>query len=103
MEILAWMKNGWLIPWSVAAICEMSKTSWQTGNALGKDDVENRSFKGPVFPFDSIVEYHPLSAKDQSRLRQFGEKVLPGILLGYALYAGRIWKGDFLNADLEEL
>ena len=62
LEILAWMKSEWLSPWSVTAICEMSKTSWQTGNALGKDDVENHSFKGPVFPFDSIVEYHPLSA-----------------------------------------
>ena len=30
-------------------------------------------------------------------------KVLPGIFLGYALYAGGIWKGDVLIADLEEL
>ena len=56
------LKSEWLILSNVTAICEMSKTSWQTGNALGKDDVENHSFKGPVFPFDSIVEYHPLSA-----------------------------------------
>ena len=32
-----------------------------------------------------------------------GKKVLPGLFLGYALYAGRIWKGDVLIADLEEL
>ena len=31
------------------------------------------------------------------------EKVLPGLFLGYALYAGGIWKGDVLIADLEEL
>ena len=30
-------------------------------------------------------------------------KVLPGLFLGYALYAGGIWKGDVLIADLEEL
>ena len=30
-------------------------------------------------------------------------KVLPGLFLGYALYAGGIWKGDVLVADLEEL
>ena len=30
-------------------------------------------------------------------------KVLPGLFLGYALYAGRIWKGDVLVADFEEL
>ena len=29
--------------------------------------------------------------------------MLPGLFLGYALYAVRIWKGDVLIADLEEL
>ena len=42
---------------------------------------ENHS-KGPVFPFGSMIEYHPVSPKDQSRLRQFGKKVLPGELDG---------------------
>ena len=41
--------------------------------------------------------------KDQSRIHQFGKKVLPGLFLGYALYAGGIWKGDVLIADFEEL
>ena len=50
-----------------------------------------------------MVEYHPFSAKDQSRLYQFGKKVSPGIFLWYALYAGRIWKGDILIADTGEL
>ena len=50
-----------------------------------------------------LVEYHPITAKDQSRIHQFGKKVLPGLFLGYALYAGGIWKGDVLIADLEEL
>ena len=49
-----------------------------------------------------MVEYHPVTAKDQSRIHQFGKKVLLG-LFGYALYAGGIWKGDVLIADLEEL
>ena len=44
-------------------------------------------FNGPVIPFGAMVEYHPISAKDQSRLHQFGAEVLPGIFLGYALYA----------------
>ena len=43
-------------------------------------------FKGPIIPFGSLVEYYPISA-----------------FLGYALYAGGIWKGDVLVADLEEL
>ena len=54
-------------------------------------------------PFGSFVEYHPIIAKDQSRIHQFGKKVLPGLFFGYALYAGGIWKGDVLIADFEEL
>ena len=72
----------------------------------GKTPYERRfgqPFEGPVIPFGSLVEYHPITAKDQSRIHQFGKKVLPGLFLGYALYARGIWKGDVLVADLEEL
>ena len=44
--------------------------------------------EGPVIPFGALVEYHPISARDQSRLLQFGKKVFPGIFLGYPLIAG---------------
>ena len=57
----------------------------------GKTPNERRfgqPFKGPIIPFGSLVEYHPITAKDQSRIHQFGKKVLPGLFLGYALYAG---------------
>ena len=46
-------------------------------------------FNGPVIPFGAMVEYHTISAKDLSRLHQFGPKVLPGVFLGYVLHAGR--------------
>ena len=72
----------------------------------GKTPNERRfgqPFKGPIIPFGSLVEYHPITAKDQSRIHQFGKKVLPGLFLGYAFYAVRIWKGDIMVADLEEL
>ena len=72
----------------------------------GKTPYERRfgmPFDGPAIPFGAMVEYHPISSKDQSRLRQFGAKVLPGIFLGYALYAGGIWKGGIMVADIEEL
>ena len=58
-------------------------------------------FNGPIIPFGSLVELHPITAKDQSRIHQFGKKVLPGLFLGSALYAKGIWKGDVLIADLE--
>ena len=51
----------------------------------------------------SNCRIHLISAKDQSRLHLFGIKVLPGIFLGFALHAGRIWKGDIMVADIEEL
>ena len=49
-------------------------------------------FYGPVIPFGAMVEYHPTSAKDQSRLLQFGAKVLSGLFLGYALMRGESGK-----------
>ena len=60
-------------------------------------------FNGPVIPFGSMVEYHPVSAKDILRLHLFGPKVLPGIFLGYVLYTGGIWKGEITVAGIEEL
>ena len=60
-------------------------------------------FGGPVIPFGAVVECHPISAKDHSRQHQFGAKVLPGIFLVYALYAGGIWKGYTMVVDIEEL
>ena len=53
-------------------------------------------------PFGELIEYHPISPTDQARIHQFGEKVLPGILPGYALHAGGIWEGDIFG-DMEEL
>ena len=72
----------------------------------GKTPNERRfgqPFKGPIIPFSSLVEYHPITAKDQSRIHQFGKKVLLGLFLGYALCAGGIWKGDISVADIEEM
>ena len=94
------MKIGGQILWNVTPICETSQIS------DGKTPYERRfgqPFNGPIIPFGSLVEYHPITATDQSRIHQFGKKVLPGLFLGYALYAVRIWKGDVLVADLEEL
>ena len=94
------MKNGGQIPWNAVPICGQDLLS------DGKTPYERRfgqTFKGPITAFDSLVECHPITAKDQFRIHQFGKKVLPGLFLGYALYAGGIWKGDLLVADVEEL
>ena len=57
----------------------------------GKTPCERRfgqPFKGPIIPFGSLVEYYPITVKDQSRIHQFGKKVLPGLFLGHALHRG---------------
>ena len=57
----------------------VEETSWQTG----KHPCERRfgePFDGPVIPFGAMVEYRPISSRDQPRLHQIGEKVLIGIL-----------------------
>ena len=46
---------------------------------------------------------NPISARELSRIHQFGKKLLPWIFLGYQLIAETIWKGDILTADLEDL
>ena len=54
-------------------------------------------FEGPIIPFGAMVEYHPISTRDRSRLHQVGKKVLPGIFLGYALIAG--WNLEKSHSD----
>ena len=72
----------------------------------GKTPYEKRfgqPFKRPIIPCGSLVEYSLITAKDQSKIHQFGKNVLPWLFLAYVFYVGRIWKGDVLVADLEEL
>ena len=72
----------------------------------GKTPYERRfgkPFNGPIILFGAMVEYHPISAKNFSRLHQFGSEALPGKFLGYVLYADGIWIGDIMVADIEEL
>ena len=90
----------WADTWSATAICETFNISC----LMGRTPHERRfaePCKGPVIPFGAMVEYHRSSAK--GLLHPFGKKVLPGIFLGYVLYAAGIWKGDILVADIEEL
>ena len=87
-----WMKIGGQITWNVTPICGTSQISYLMGRRPVKD-VLGKPIKGPVIPFGSLVEYHPINVKDQSRIHQFGKKVLPGLFLGYAMYAGENLEG----------
>ena len=92
--------------WADSTECYTNLRNIQDLFSDGKTPYERRfgePFNGPIIPFGSLVECYPISAKDQSRIHQFGKKVLPELFLGYALYAGGIWKGDILVADIEWL
>ena len=92
--------------WADAMECYTYLRNIQDLLSDGKTPYERRfgvQCDGPVMPFGAMVEDHPISVKDLSRLYQFGPKVLPGVFLGYALHAEGIWKGDILVADIEEL
>ena len=50
--------------------------------ADGKTSYERRfgePFKGPIIPFGAMVQYYPMSARNQARLHQLGKNVPPGI------------------------
>ena len=85
-------ESWWQILWNVTPICETSQIYCLMGRRPTKDVLGNH-LKRPIIPFGSLVEYYPFTAKDQSRIHQFGKKVLPGLFFGYALHAGGIWKG----------
>ena len=60
-------------------------------------------FEGPIIPFGSLVEYHPITAKNQSRIHQFGRKFCLDCSSDALFTRGGTWKGDVLIADLKEL
>ena len=82
----AWTKSGGQIPWRVTAIFNTSLTACRTGKHFMNGELVD-PFKGPVTPFGSMVEYHPVFAKDQSRLHHTNSarKFYPGVFFGYAL------------------
>ena len=84
------LDNEW---WADSMECFSYLRNMQDLLSEGKTPYERRfgiPFNGPVIPFRAMVEFHTISAKDISRLHQFGAKVLPCFFLGYVLYAGGI-------------
>ena len=76
--------------WADSMECYCYLRNIQDRLSDGKTPFERRfgePFKGPMIPFGSLVEYHPISTKDQSRIHLFGKKVPPGIFLGCVLHA----------------
>ena len=86
------MKVGGQILWNAIPICETSQVYYLMGRRPMTDVLGNH-LKDLSFLFGSLVEYHPTTAKNQSRIHQFGKKVLPKLCLGYSQYAGENLEG----------
>ena len=71
--------------WSDSMECYCYLRNAQDLLADGETPCERRfgePFKRPIISFGPMVEYHPISARDQSRLHQFGKNVYQESFLG---------------------
>ena len=76
-----WMKNsGLILDWFYRMLMQFAKCPRLTGGLENSPWKTNqRTLSGTTVSFEAMVEYHPISTKDQSRLQQSEKKVLPGI------------------------
>ena len=96
------MKVGGEILWNVTPICETSQIYYLMGRRP-MEDVLGNHVKDLLFHLVHWLSITIFLRKTSQESISFGKKVLPGLFLGYALYAGGIWKGDIMVADIEEL
>ena len=71
------------------------ETAWKL--RFGED------FSGPIIPFGNEVHYYPSCPEDKKRLHKYGDKLLPGIFVGYDQRCGGGWTGALLVIDQEEI
>ena len=82
-------------------ICETFKISCLMGRLHTKGVLEN-NLKDQSFRLVHWLSITQFLRKTSQESINFGKIVL-GLFLGYALYAGRIWKGDIMVPDIEDL
>ena len=101
------LQSGWDEAWwPYAMVCYCFLRNIIDILADGKTAYYHRfgiNFPGPKIPFGCEVKYKPSSPADEDKVHKFGDKMLPGIFLGYDQQAGGGWSGDLLLADQEEL
>ena len=95
------MKIGGQIPWNAIPILETFKISCLLGRLHTKGVLEN-NLKDRLCHLVHWLSITP-SLRRTSQESNNLESLTWIVLLGYALYAEGIWKGDVLVADLEEL
>ena len=67
------MNNSWQHLWNVIATHAISKISYQMVK-LQMNGFEDQCANHTLIQFGANVEYHPISANDETRVHQFGKK-----------------------------
>ena len=89
--------NGWPIPCGMLhAICA-TFTDLLSDGKTPYERPFGKPFNRPVIPFGAMVEHHTISAKDSSRLHQFGPKVLTGFFPQLCIACG--WNVERRHCD----
>ena len=96
------MKVGGQILWNVTPICKTSQIHYLMGRRPMKDVSGNHS-KDRLFHLVHWLSITLSLRRISQESINLERKSYLDCSLGYALYAGGIWKGDVLIADLEEL
>ena len=96
------MKVGGQILWNVTPICETSQIYKMMGRRPMKDVLGNH-FKDRLFHLVHWLSITLLLRRTSQESINLRKKVLPGLFLGSALYAGEFGRDDMLVADIEEL
>ena len=92
--------------WADSVECKTYLRNIQDLLSDGKTPYERRfgePFNGPIIPFGSLGWVLPYFCEGPVKNPSIWKKVLPQLFRGSALYAGWIWKGEILVADIEEL
>ena len=83
---VAFPKNGGTARWMVLTLANRER---QDGRWLACLWENMCKLLGPLIPFEAKVSYKPISSKDQSRLHQFGKKLLARSAVGSVFTFGR--------------
>ena len=79
-----YQKNRGTVRWNVVVSFAMCTTKWPMASQ----------------PFGTLVEYTPITAKDKSRVHQFGQKTLRGVLRASANYLGIVFLPTGISKSL---
>ena len=65
--------------------------------------MKGKRWSGPQIPFGARVDYWTGPKNKVKSSARFDPSSVPGIVLGYPLHPGLIWRGDFLVAPLKSI